>query len=201
MALGSGFVSWQEGTRFGVVHVEAERGSFVSSTGRGRRRMANRLIRHCTRPREPSLTSGQSHDLRQSITHIKKTWTSEHWSLRHAINGATGANIFCTASEMAFFFFFLHLPGLQSNLFFFCTVFMLMSAIIKTCSTRNNKKTSTSWRQLLEVGWKQRGESGERAGCEESVNFSLSAPVFARFRVRGANGPNSHWLCVSVSAV
>lgn len=28
-----------------------------------------------------------------------------------------------------------------------------------------------------------------------------SAPVFARLRRRGANGPNSHWLCVSISAV
>lgn len=50
--------------------------------------------------------------------------------------------------ECPFFppFFFLLLPGLQSNLlffllFFFCTVhFMLMSAIIKTCSKGNNKK-------------------------------------------------------------
>lgn len=66
---------------------------------------------------------------------------------------------------------------------------MLMSAIIKTCSTRNNKKKkSVSWRQLLEVGWKQRGESGARAGCEEYVNFSLSAP-----RVRSLQTEGSKW--------
>lgn len=98
---GQVYVCWQEGTRFGLVwftwrqwgescECEAERGT----------RTAHWLIHHRTRPREPSLTSGQSHDPRQSITHIKKTWTSEHWSFKHAINGATGANIFCTASGM-----------------------------------------------------------------------------------------------------
>lgn len=32
-------------------------------------------------------------------------------------------------------------------------------------------------------------------------SLSTSAAVFARLRRRGANGPNSHGLCVSISAV
>ena len=47
-------------------------GKLYCEAGR-RRRTANRLIHRCTQPREPSLTSGQSHDPRRSITHIKKT--------------------------------------------------------------------------------------------------------------------------------
>lgn len=52
---------------------------------------------------------------------------------------ATGANIFCTASGMPFF----HPLSQDYTGACFCTVFMLMSAIIKTCSTRNNKKNKT----------------------------------------------------------
>ena len=56
-----------------VVHVEAEeRRSFIVKRG-GEDGQGNRLIHRCTQPREPSLTSGQSHDPRRSITHIKKT--------------------------------------------------------------------------------------------------------------------------------
>lgn len=96
--------------------------------------------------------------------------------------------------------FFSPLQGLQWNLFLH-GVHVNVSNNKDLQHERNNTKRSVSWRQLLEVGWKQHGEPVERPGCEESVNFSLSAPVFARFRLRRANGPNSHWLCVSVSAV
>lgn len=78
---------------------------------------------------------------------------------------------------------------------------MLMSAIIKTCSKGNNKKQV----QAGDSFWRCVGNgagSQERGQDVRSLSTSPpSAPVFARLRLRGANGPNSHWLCVSISAV
>lgn len=98
-ALGSGFVCWHEATGLG-----AHGGR--SSVCNARRRTVNWLICCCTQPCEPSLTSGKSYDPRQRITHVRKTWTSEYWSFKHAINGVTDANIFYIASGMSCLFYF-----------------------------------------------------------------------------------------------
>lgn len=78
---------------------------------------------------------------------------------------ATGANTFCPTSGMP----------LLAEKGGCCRVFMLT---IKTCCTRNNENYKTE-KAFKKVGWILCRESGGKAGCEESVNFSSSAPVFA----------------------
>lgn len=90
------------------------------------------------------------------------------------------------------------LLGLQWNLFLHCVHVNVSNNkdLQHEKQYKKKKKRSASWRQLLEVGWKQRGQD------VRSLSTSLRLlPCFAGFRLRGANGPNSHWLCQSVSAV
>lgn len=139
------------------------------------------------------LTSGQPHDPRQSIRHIKKTWTSGQWSFKHAINGATGANSFCHSSRMHFFLELRWIPFSQ------CVHFNVSNNrdLQHEKQTKKKPQAGDSWSGVLET---MQGV-GRRPGWDESVSFPCLLPVFAHFRLRGANGSNSHWLQASVCTV
>lgn len=85
--------------------------------------------------------------------------------------------------------------GLEQLFIYFYVVFTLVSAMMKTCSegyNKNEHELETGFRSMLEAQGVVRGQD---------VRSLSTSPVSAHIRLRGANGPNSHWLCVSISAV